>query len=60
MKMLSVTIAVLLVCVGQVVSQSTAATTERQRYAILMAYMLKGSHNVRYETGIMQTLDQNG
>lgn len=37
-----------------------AASPERQRYAILMAYMLKGSRNVRYETVPMRMVDQNG
>jgi hypothetical protein len=56
--MLSLSIAILLV--GHVLAQSNVATPERQRYAILTAYMLKGSHNVRYETVPMTIVDQFG
>jgi translation initiation factor IF-1 len=46
--------------VGYACAQSAPATPERQRYAILMAYALKGSRNVRYETVPMRLVDQNG
>jgi hypothetical protein len=53
-------VVILLALASHVAGQSAPATPERQRYAILMAYMLKGSHNVRYETMPMKMSDQNG
>lgn len=56
-----VTVVLVAFVLGYVGAQSTTpASPERQRYAILMAYMLKGSRNVRYETMPMQMVDQNG
>lgn len=58
--MLSFITSVFLLCLGDVLAQSGAASPERQRYAILTAYMLKGSKNVRYETMPMSVVDQFG
>jgi len=51
-------IGLLALCTSGIDAQSAAASPERQRTAVLMAYMLRGSHHVRYETMTMP--DQKG